>query len=205
MMGSNGHALHSLNFVQPGTANPIPFHSKQLRIVLSNCGLIDPDSIDDYIALGGYARAGPGADQHVARGSDRRGHEVRAARDAAAAAFQPGSSGSSAAQVPAMAKVRHLQCRRRRPRRVHGPQHRGRQPPPGAGGHGHRRLCHRRAAGLRLHPGRVPAGDPTPQDRAGSRCAATACWARTSWDQASASTSRSASAPAPSSAAKRPR
>jgi NADH-quinone oxidoreductase subunit F len=53
--GANGHALHSLSFVQPGTQQQIPFQSKQLRIVLSNCGLIDPESIDDYLALGGYA------------------------------------------------------------------------------------------------------------------------------------------------------
>ncbi len=52
--GANGHALHSLNFVQPSASEPIPFQGKQLRIVLSNCGLIDPERIDDYLALGGY-------------------------------------------------------------------------------------------------------------------------------------------------------
>jgi NADH-quinone oxidoreductase subunit F len=52
--GANGHELHSLSFVQPGTAERIPFQSKQLRIVLSNCGLVDPESIDDYLALDGY-------------------------------------------------------------------------------------------------------------------------------------------------------
>jgi len=50
----NGHALHSLSFVDPGTGDKIAFHQKQLRIVLSNCGLIDPESIDDYLALDGY-------------------------------------------------------------------------------------------------------------------------------------------------------
>jgi len=30
------------------------FFSKQTRIVLSNCGEIDPENIDDYIAVGGY-------------------------------------------------------------------------------------------------------------------------------------------------------
>ncbi len=33
----------------------IPFYSKQLRITLRNCGLIDPESIDEYIARDGYA------------------------------------------------------------------------------------------------------------------------------------------------------
>jgi NADH-quinone oxidoreductase subunit F len=51
----NGHALHSLSFVNPGTSERIPFHEKQLRVVLSNCGLINPESIDDYLALDGYA------------------------------------------------------------------------------------------------------------------------------------------------------
>jgi NADH:ubiquinone oxidoreductase subunit F (NADH-binding)/Pyruvate/2-oxoacid:ferredoxin oxidoreductase delta subunit/(2Fe-2S) ferredoxin len=50
----NGHALHSLSFVHPESDDKIAFQRKQLRIVLSNCGLIDPESIEDYLALGGY-------------------------------------------------------------------------------------------------------------------------------------------------------
>ena len=30
------------------------FFAKQKRIVLRNCGIIDPNSIDEYIASGGY-------------------------------------------------------------------------------------------------------------------------------------------------------
>ena len=33
----------------------IPFYKKQTRIVLDECGQIDADSIDEYIALGGYS------------------------------------------------------------------------------------------------------------------------------------------------------
>ena len=33
----------------------VPFYGKQVRITLRNCGLIDPDSIDEYIARDGYA------------------------------------------------------------------------------------------------------------------------------------------------------
>jgi len=33
----------------------LPFFAKQKRIVLKNCGLINPESIDEYIAFGGYA------------------------------------------------------------------------------------------------------------------------------------------------------
>jgi NADH-quinone oxidoreductase subunit F len=32
----------------------IPFYSKQVRITLRNCGMIDPEKIDEYIARGGY-------------------------------------------------------------------------------------------------------------------------------------------------------
>ena len=32
----------------------IPFYSKQVRITLRNCGIIDPEKIDEYIARGGY-------------------------------------------------------------------------------------------------------------------------------------------------------
>lgn len=50
----NGHMLRSLSFVDPETEEMTSFHEKQLRIVLSNCGLINPESIDDYLALDGY-------------------------------------------------------------------------------------------------------------------------------------------------------
>ncbi len=33
----------------------IPFYKKQVKIALRNCGYIDPDSIEEYIARGGYA------------------------------------------------------------------------------------------------------------------------------------------------------
>ncbi len=33
----------------------IPFYKKQLRIALANCGMIDPEKIDEYIAHDGYA------------------------------------------------------------------------------------------------------------------------------------------------------
>jgi len=32
----------------------LPFYSKQIRIALRNCGIIDPESIDEYLASGGY-------------------------------------------------------------------------------------------------------------------------------------------------------
>ena len=52
--GSDGRVLHSLSFVDADSQEEIAFQQKQLRIVLSNCGLIDPESLDDYLALDGY-------------------------------------------------------------------------------------------------------------------------------------------------------
>jgi NADH-quinone oxidoreductase subunit F len=36
------------------TYRDIPFFRKQVKIALRNCGLIDPESLDEYIAAGGY-------------------------------------------------------------------------------------------------------------------------------------------------------
>ncbi|MCL0061068.1 NADH-quinone oxidoreductase subunit NuoF, partial [Dehalococcoidia bacterium] len=36
----------------------VPFYAKQQRIVLGNCGMIDPENIDEYIARGGYEALG---------------------------------------------------------------------------------------------------------------------------------------------------
>jgi len=39
------------------TVNEIPFYAKQERILLHDCGRINPEDIDEYIAHGGYAQA----------------------------------------------------------------------------------------------------------------------------------------------------
>ncbi|QVK18733.1 NADH-quinone oxidoreductase subunit NuoF [Mycoplasmatota bacterium] len=36
------------------SVNDVDFYAKQKRIALANCGLIDPENIDEYIALDGY-------------------------------------------------------------------------------------------------------------------------------------------------------
>ena len=38
--------------------NEPPFYAKQMRIVLRNCGVIDPENIDEYIARDGYTAIG---------------------------------------------------------------------------------------------------------------------------------------------------
>lgn len=47
----------SIEEVEEGKVKPVDevdFYKKQVRIALKHCGKIDPDNIDDYIAVGGY-------------------------------------------------------------------------------------------------------------------------------------------------------
>jgi len=46
--GAAGHGLHQ------GLVEQIPFFAKQTRLTFARCGLIDPRSLDDYRAHGGY-------------------------------------------------------------------------------------------------------------------------------------------------------
>jgi NADH-quinone oxidoreductase subunit F len=58
-----GKVVERLLYVDPNTDKPcttteeIPFYKKQCRFVLKKCGVIDPESIDEYIANGGYEAA----------------------------------------------------------------------------------------------------------------------------------------------------
>ncbi len=55
-----GRVVERLTYREPTTRRhipyykDIPFHGKQMRIVLRHCGLINPQSIEEYIAVGGY-------------------------------------------------------------------------------------------------------------------------------------------------------
>jgi len=51
---AGGNSLASLTFRDPVSREKIAFHVRQQRVVLSNCGLIDPETIDDYLAVDGY-------------------------------------------------------------------------------------------------------------------------------------------------------
>ncbi len=56
----NGNPLERLFYHDPVTGEAIPyyrdvpFYAKQQRIILRNCGLINPERVEDYIAVGGY-------------------------------------------------------------------------------------------------------------------------------------------------------
>ncbi len=56
----DGKPVERLFYHDPLTGEPIPhyrdigFYNKQQRTVLKHCGYIDPEEIDDYLAVGGY-------------------------------------------------------------------------------------------------------------------------------------------------------
>lgn len=49
LLGTFGKTNHNLTNI-----NEIPFFQRQMKIVLENCGIINPTSIDEYIAAGGF-------------------------------------------------------------------------------------------------------------------------------------------------------
>ncbi|MCR5485540.1 MAG: 4Fe-4S binding protein [Clostridiales bacterium] len=46
------------NVQQPVSLEDTPFYKKQLRLALRNCGIINPEKIDEYIAMDGYMALG---------------------------------------------------------------------------------------------------------------------------------------------------
>jgi len=59
----SGEAIERLLYVDAATGqrckgvNEIPFYKKQHRLVLKECGIIDPEDINEYISHGGYEAA----------------------------------------------------------------------------------------------------------------------------------------------------
>ena len=69
----------------------LPFLKRQTRLTFARCGIVDPRSLDDYRAHGGYK--GSAALSLEPDGDRRGGHCSRACAAAAAPASRPGSSG----------------------------------------------------------------------------------------------------------------
>ena len=49
-----GHVKYGTGYPDVPNWNEVPFFDGQVKIVLRNCGLINPDDIEEYIAIGGY-------------------------------------------------------------------------------------------------------------------------------------------------------
>ncbi len=182
----------------------VPFYAGQTRVVRGINGFIDPTSIDDYIASGGYTALA----------------EVLAADDPEAVIDEverSGLRGRGGAGFPAGKKWRFC---RQNPGEKHYIICNGDEGDPGAfmdravlednphsahRGHAHRRLRDRRRRGLHLRAPRVPARGRPSASRPRRRRASAACSAATSSARAGTSTCASTRAPARSSAASRRR
>ena len=145
------------------TGTNVPFFNGQKKIVLRNCGLINPDDIEEYFAVGGYQAlykvlidARPG-DGHRA---DQGGETARARRRRLPDRQQVGVP---ARKAKAAAEVHHLQCGRGRSRRVHEPQRDRERSALAARRHDHRRLRDGRERRHHLRARRVSAGRSSPE------------------------------------------
>ena len=117
-----------------------PFHRKQEKIVLAQCGRIDPEDIEAYLAVGGYQAAGKALSSmtpdQVIQEIKKRDYGVAAGR-----ASPPASNGKPV-DVPGRSEIYYLQCRRGRSRRLHGPRGDRRGSPRRDRRDDYRRLCH---------------------------------------------------------------
>ena len=86
---------------RPGRPAEIPFYAVQQRIVLEHNGRIDPTSIEDYIAVGGYAGLAKALFGHEAGARSSGRWRSPACAAAAAAASPRGASGAAAGRRPA--------------------------------------------------------------------------------------------------------
>ena len=136
----------------------LPMLKAQTRVVLRNCGFIDPGEPRPLPRAGRLPGTEEGA-RHVARRGDRRDHPVgdprpgrRRLPDREEMALRP--------RRPGRSEIHDLQRRRGRPRRLHEPLADRGRPARGARGPADRGLRHRRLVGLRVHPRRIPARDP---------------------------------------------
>ena len=189
----SGRAVERLLYVDPAsgltarTETDVPFFKAQSRVLLGMNRMVDPESIEDYLAVGGYSALAKALRELT---PEQVIEEVKLSglRGRGGGGFPTGRKWELCRAADGRDQVRDLQRRRGRPRRLHGPQPAGGQPAPGPGGHDHRRLRHRRRRGLRLRAQRVSAGRPAHSARPSSRRASAACSARTSWAAVSAST-----------------
>ena len=102
--GASGRAaavVQDLLYVDPATgervacAHDIPFYKAQTRIALRDVGVIDPESLDEYLARGGYEAARKALTAMTPERPSCRRCWIRACAAAAAPASPRAPSGSS--------------------------------------------------------------------------------------------------------------
>ena len=90
----------------------LPFFKRQHKIVSENCGKIDPERIEDYIAEGGYEAPLQRLENHDPRGSHRTGDSQRTA-GSRWRGFSDRSEVDGGVQSGEQHQIRHLQRGRR--------------------------------------------------------------------------------------------
>ena len=132
------------------------FFARQIRIATEHSGRIDPESLADYVAAGGYealrtvlARMTPAAVRDEITQSGLRGR--------GGAGYSTGLKWTTVAKADGSPKYVICNADEGDPGRVHGPQRPRERSAPRARGDGDRGLRGRRDLGLRLLPRRVPA------------------------------------------------
>ena len=108
-----------------------------------NCGLIDPEKIEEYLEVGGYQALQKVLEREGPRRPHQPDHRVGAAR-ARGSGLPHRDEVALHAAGAGQAEVRDLQRGRGRPRRLHGPLGPRERPALGHRGDGHRRLRDRR-------------------------------------------------------------
>ena len=101
--------------------NDTTFYKTQKRVALRNCGVIDPENIDEYIAMDGYQALGKVLTEHDPGRRHQDNPRTPVCADAAAADSRPVRKWMFAQGFRHGQEVCRLQRRRGRPRRVHGP------------------------------------------------------------------------------------
>ena len=152
-----GRPVPDFFYKDPVTKKTVPrmrdisFFSRQVLRVLRNRSVLDPENIFEYIARHGYralhkALSGMTPEQIV---SDMKC--LGAARTRGRRLSDRRQMGGGA-KIRPLPQIRHLQRRRRRPGRLHGPFDPGSRSPRGARGDGDLREGHRRPRGISLCP-----------------------------------------------------
>ena len=145
-----------------GPTESIEYLKKQTRLTFARVGIIDPLSLDDYRAHGGY--------RGLANALKLTGEQIVATvtdsglRGRGGAAFPTGIKWKTVLGAAGRPEVRRLQRRRRRLRHVRRSHDHGERSVRARRGHDDRRYRRRRDEGLRLYPRRVSAS-------ASGRCA----------------------------------
>ena len=137
------------------STDEIPWLKRQTRLTFARCGVIDPRSLEDYRAHGGYK----GLERALTLGlgrDPRRGHRLRPARPRRRRLpdRHQVEDGGADQRRP---QIHRLQRRRRRQRHLRRPHDHGRRSLRADRGHDDCRHRRRRHQGLHLHPLRISA------------------------------------------------